>query len=104
MIENEKDGTVEIREQLQEGDERSWNVKMFPVRKPPIVPTKFARTSTQEMMRLINDGIEKEEREKDMAEKLRTGRIVECQVGGLKFRVQPPSPKLKVNRVKELPP
>ena len=104
MIENEKDGTVEIREQLQEGDEKELERKDVSRAETSDCAYEVRKDKYAKMMRLINDGIEKEEREKDMAEKLRTGRIVECQVGSLKFRVQPPSPKLKVNRVKELPP
>ena len=58
----------------------------------------------QEAAAAVDEAIEKEKQEDEMAEKLRTGRIVECQVGSLKFRVQPPSPKVNVKRVKELQP
>ena len=104
MIKNEKDGTVEIREQLQEDDEKELERKDVSSAETADCSSEVDEDKFAKIMRLMDEAVEKEEEETDMTEKLRTGRIVECQVGSLKFRVQPPSPKLKVNRVKELPP
>ena len=104
MIKNEKDGTVEIREKLQKDDEKELERKDISSAETADCSSEVDEDKYAKIMRLMDEAIEKEEEEKDMAEKLRKGGIVECQVGSLKFRVQPPSPKLKVNRVKELPP
>ena len=107
LIKNEEDGTVEIREQLSKGDEKELERKDVSRKEAddltsslPVDEDRFAK-----VMRIMDETIERERQEEEMKKKMmKSSGIVECQIGTLKFRVQPPSPKIKVKRVKNLPP
>ena len=95
---------MEIREKLAKGDEKELERQDISRADAEVASEGVEEKSFAKIMRLMDEAIEKEKQEDEMTEKLRTGRIVECQVGSLKFRVQPPSPKVNVKRVKELQP